>query len=99
MQYIVTGLDGRDQDAAQRRLDARQAHLASAEAMKANGSLLFASAILSEQEAMIGSIMIVDFADRAALDAWLDYEPYIKGKVWQEVKVEPCRVAPMFAKH
>ena len=69
MQYIVTGLDGRDQDAAQRRLDARQAHLASAEAMKANGSLLFASAILSEQEAMICSIMIVDFADRAALSA------------------------------
>lgn len=97
MQFIVNGIDGRDIGAVQRRLDCREAHLKKAELLKSQGNLLFASAILSEQGQMIGSIMIMEFPERQDLDAWLEDEPYVKGGVWQSVTVQPCRVAPMFS--
>lgn len=77
---------------------ARTAHLAySDEAVKA-GQLLFATAILNAKGEMYGSIMVFDFEDRAALDRWLEGEPYITGKVWQKVDIMPCKVGPSFVK-
>jgi uncharacterized protein YciI len=36
---------------------------------------------------MIGSLLIVDFEDRAALDAWLDDEPFTQQGVYDSVTV------------
>jgi uncharacterized protein len=38
---------------------------------------------------MIGSLLIVDFEDRAALDAWLKDEPFTQQGVYESVTVRP----------
>ena len=96
MQFIVTGLDGDDEGALARRTAVREAHLAGVVELKKSGKILFGTAILDDNEKMIGSVMVVDFADRAALDQWLKVEPYVTGDVWRKIEVAPCRVAPMF---
>ena len=58
--------------------------------------LLLAAAMLDEAGQMNGSVMIGDFPDRAALDAWLAQEPYVTGQVWQTVEVIPCKIGPAF---
>ncbi|WP_399684926.1 YciI family protein [Xenophilus sp.] len=38
---------------------------------------------------MIGSLLIVDFEDRAALDAWLQGEPFTQQGVYERITVHP----------
>jgi uncharacterized protein YciI len=49
--------------------------------------------MLDDDGAMIGSACIVEFDDRAALDAWLDSDPYVTGDVWRTIEVTPFRRA------
>ena len=96
MQFIVIAFDGQDGEAQARRAAARPAHLSQAKQLQDNGRLLHAAAILDDAESMIGSIMVFDLADRAALDAWLKNEPYVTGEVWQKIEVYPAKVPPAF---
>jgi uncharacterized protein YciI len=50
-------------------------------------------AILDEAGGMVGSAVIVDMPDRAAVDAWLARDPYVTGDVWRRVEVRPFRLA------
>lgn len=97
MQFIVIGRDGSDGGAAARRLAVRDEHLALAQKMKSEGKLLYAAALLDDEERMVGSAMIMEFEDRARLDAWLEVEPYITGDVWREIEVTQCKI-PAFIK-
>jgi uncharacterized protein len=92
--FIVTGLDGTDSGALERRMAARPAHLEKFDQMKTAGQFVFAAAMLDDQEKMIGSIIFCDFKDRSELDAWLETEPYVVGKVWQTIDVKPCKIVP-----
>jgi hypothetical protein len=40
---------------------------------------------------MVGSLVVVDFPDRASLDAWLAEEPYVHAGVYQRVEVRLFR--------
>jgi len=96
MQFIVTGYDGTDEKASERRFAVRDEHLNLANLMKNEGKFLYAAAILDENEKMIGSVMIVDFPTREELDQWLKIEPYVQGNVWQKIEVQSCKVPPLF---
>ncbi|MBM7614937.1 YciI family protein [Alkaliphilus hydrothermalis] len=96
MQFIVTGYDGTDAGAMDRRIAARDEHLKMAESMKNKGNFICAAALLDDEEKMIGSILMVEFPSRKELDQWLKVEPYITGDVWRKVDVKPCKVPPMF---
>lgn len=98
MQFLVLGYDGTDEKALERRMAAREAHLALGDKMKADGTLLYAAAILDDSDRMIGSAMICDFTSREAVDQWLEAEPYMTGGVWKKVEVNKCRVGPSFVK-
>lgn len=98
MQFLITGRDGTDEHALARRLAAREAHIARSDELIAAGRMLYGVAILDEDDRMIGSVMVVDFPDRAGLDAWLDTEPYVSGGVWQTIDIKPCRVGPSFTR-
>lgn len=98
MQFLVLGWDGADEEAPARRAAARQEHLALGDRMIGKGELLYAAAILDDENRMIGSNMICEFPDRAALDDWLEREPYVTGKVWQKIEVRPCKIGPAFGK-
>ncbi len=96
MQFLVTGYDGTDEGALERRLAVRGDHMKLVEAMQKEGKHLYAVAILDDNEKMIGSVLIVDFPTREELDEWLKIEPYVTGDVWRQIEVRPCKVPPMF---
>ena len=97
MQFIVIAYDGTDDKAMERRLAARQDHLAGIQRMKDERKALYGAAILDDRERMTGSVLVVDFPSRGELDAWLEAEPYVTGGVWQKIEVLPCRVPPLFS--
>jgi uncharacterized protein YciI len=93
MQFLVVAHDGADDGAPARRAAVRDAHIDGAKAMAQSGAMICGGALLGEGGAMIGSACIVEFEDRAALDAWLADDPYVTGGVWQDIEVTPFRRA------
>lgn len=97
MQFLLIGRDGDDADALTRRMAARESHLAGCAKLREEGRLLYACAILSDDEKMIGSMLVMEWNSRTDLDAWLKDEPYVKGDVWRKIEVNVCKLAPGFA--
>jgi uncharacterized protein YciI len=97
MQFLIIGYDDTDDQALARRIRVRKAHLALGDQMRAEGRLLYAAAILDDDEKMIGSIMICDFPSKDDVHAWLKIEPYVMGDVWRKIEIKPCKVGPSFA--
>ena len=72
----------------ERRLALRtlhRAHVATVADRLAAAGPLFAD----DGVTMVGSLLIVDFEDRAALDAWLKDEPFTQQGVYESVTVRP----------
>ena len=98
MQFVVMGYDGTDENALDRRMAARNAHLETAEKMYAAGRWLYAVAILDDAGKMVGSMIVCDFESREALESqWLNDEAYVIGKVWARVDIKRAQVAPFCA--
>lgn len=92
--YAIVGRD--HPDALERRLAARSRHIALGDTLAAAGALLFGAALIEDGK-MKGSILIGKFDDRAAVQRWLDIEPYLTDNVWATVEVDEIRVGPSFA--
>ena len=92
MQFMITAYDGKDDAAMDRRMEARPAHIAGAAELKQVGKIIAGGAILDDDEQMIGSTLYVEFANREALDNWLNNDPYVTGGVWQDISVLPIRL-------
>jgi len=92
-QYLVTAYDHTDEGALQRRMNVRPHHLDEIKTLKESGNYVLGGAILNESSDMIGSVMIMQFENEEALDAWKQNEPYITQGVWETVDVKPFRVA------
>ena len=92
-QYLITAYDYPGADAHQRRLDAREEHLAGARRLKEAGQLVTGGAILDAAGRMMGSMLVVDFATPAELAAWQQQEPYLLHQVWETVTILPFRTA------
>lgn len=84
-------------DALERRMATRQAHLDALAALKAEGKVLYAAALLNDNGDMVGSVLVMDLPDRAAVDAWLAGEPYILQNVWDKdrLTVHACKPAAL----
>lgn len=76
--------------AQQVRLDNRAAHL---EFLKANiAHVVMAGPVQTEDRTgMVGSVLVLDFPDRAALDAFLAQDPYAKAGLFASVTVLPYK--------
>lgn len=92
-QYLIYAWDGTDELALDRRMNIRPTHLEGAKALKEKGQFLIGGAMLNEAGQMAGSMMVVQFETEEQLQHWLDHEPYITGKVWENIQVIPFRVA------
>ncbi len=95
MQFLVIARDGTDADALSRRLATRDAHLANVKKYKEAGQVLIGGALLSADGTMNGSALIADFPDRAALDAYLQTDPYTVNGVWQSFEITEMKVAKL----
>lgn len=98
MHFIITGHDGTDAGALERRMNVREEHMRGVAEMVKQKKLLYAAAMLDDTGTMIGSTMIVDFESRETLNQYLESEPYVTGKVWGEIDVKPCKIPPVFLK-
>lgn len=96
MHFIITGRDGSDVEALQRRMKAREEHMRGIEQMVRDGRVLYAAAMLDGNGDMTGSTLFVDFETRDELDCYLSSEPYVTGNVWQTIEVAPCKIPPVF---
>ncbi len=95
MQFVVTALDYTDAAVLQRRMAHREQHLAGVKQLIAQGRFLSGGALLDESGRMIGSSLHLDFPDRASLDAQLQQDPYVSGRVWEKIEVRQVKLVPL----
>ncbi len=91
--YLIYALDGTDEQALSRRMAAREEHLRMVAELREAGNFIMGGAMLDDDGKMIGSTLLMEFAGRPELDAWLGKEPYLLQNVWVDVKVHPFLMA------
>ena len=79
MHFIITGHDGTDDKALERRMNVREEHMRGVADMVKQNKLLYAAAMLNDNGKMIGSTMIVDFESREAIDEFSWSKPVKSG--------------------
>lgn len=95
MWYAITGID--EADSQSRRQSARPAHLERLQALNRQGRLLLAGpfpAIDAEDPGpagFSGSLIVAEFDDLPAAQAWADADPYVAAGVYRDVVVRPFR--------
>ena len=74
------------------RMAARSAHLERLKALDTQQRLTLAGPHPhTQEEGFTGSLVVADFADLAAAQAWADQDPYVAAGVYAEVKVKPFK--------
>jgi uncharacterized protein len=89
MLYLVIARDGTDVDAPARRQAVRERHLEGARALAERGTLHLGGAILDDAGGMIGSALVVEAADEAAVRALLASDVYARHGVWRDYEIHP----------
>lgn len=95
MWYAIVAVD--HPDSLSQRLAARPAHLARLHRLRDEGRLLLAGpfpAIDAEDPGPAGfdgSLIVAEFDDLAAAEAWAAGDPYLDAGVYREVNVRPFR--------
>jgi len=86
--FAITCLD--KADAGGTRAEHRPAHL---DYLRANqGKILTAGPLLGDDGARpVGSLLILDFADRAEAEAFTKNDPYAKAGLFESVTIRPWR--------
>ena len=88
MQFIVKAYDG--EGMLEKRMAVRPLHL---EGMRKLGKpMIGAGGLLDGEGRMKGSVLVMEFENRAALDAYLASEPYVTEGVWEKIEAEPMNV-------
>ncbi|MGA1932633.1 YciI family protein [Arcobacter sp. YIC-464] len=93
MQYLVIAYDY--EDALDKRMEARPAHVEGTQKLMAEGKIVSACALI-EDEKMVGSSVLTNFENEDEFDEWLVNEPYVVNGVWnmEEIQVVPVKVMP-----
>jgi uncharacterized protein YciI len=95
MWYMIVGED--NENSLEKRLAARDAHLARLTELADEGRLLVAGplpAIDSEDPGSAGfsgSLLVVNFPTLVNAQAWADNDPYIEAGVYSKVTVKPFK--------
>lgn len=88
MQFMVKAYDG--EGMLERRMQVCPRHL---EGMKVLGKqIICAGGLLDDTGKMKGSVLVLEFDSRAALDEYLTNEPYVVEGVWEKVEIEVMNV-------
>ncbi|MCX6215555.1 YciI family protein [Spirosoma sp.] len=93
MKYVIHAYDHTDANALARRMAARPDHFAYVRQLKEKGQFILGGALISPEETMIGSMLLLDFDTEEQLQAYLKTDPYIVQGVWEKVDTKPFRQA------
>ncbi|MBF0220277.1 MAG: YciI family protein [Gammaproteobacteria bacterium] len=95
MLYTIVGED--NPDSLSLRLAARPAHLERLQQLQAEGRLLLAGpnpaldSLEPGEAGFTGSVIVAEFADLAAAEAWAAADPYVVAGIYQRVTVKPFK--------
>ncbi len=92
-QYLIIAWDATDANAQERRLRVRNEHLIGAKELKENGNFILGGAMLNDVGEMIGSTMVLQFANEEEFYKWKKNEIYILKGVWDRIEVHAFQVA------
>ena len=99
MWYMIVGED--HENSLERRLGARDAHLARLQALLDDGRLLTAGPLPATDSedpgtaGFTGSLLVVEFPSLEDAQAWASDDPYVAAGVYKNVTVKPFkRVLP-----
>ncbi|WP_274585808.1 YciI family protein [Neisseria leonii] len=89
--YMLLATDG--DDTAEARAQARAAHLARLEALKAENRLLTAgpTPLPEDADKVSGSLIVAAFASLDEAQAWAEQDPYVQAGVYEEILIKPYR--------
>lgn len=93
MLYLVIARDGTDPDAPERRSRVRATHLREIEPLVKRGELQYAGALLDEDGGMIGSMLVFEADDEAAVRSRIENDIYSREGVWVDVEIHPFQRA------
>ncbi len=92
-QFIIQAKDYTDADALKRRMEARPFHLQRMKEEKNKGVFISGGALLNEENKMTGSIIFVSLPDESSVKNWIEQDPYVKYKVWDNISITLFRFA------
>ncbi len=87
--YVLIGHDV--PNSSEQRQATRPAHLERLQALQAEGRLVIAgpTPVTHGETTMTGSVVIAEFADNEAVEAWASAEPYLHAGVYSHVDIKP----------
>src|SRR3954469_21692014 len=91
MYFAIVAKDAPGSETQERHLAARPEHMDGLRRLRIEGHMIDGGAILDEAGGLVGSGLLCDFPDRAALDAYLGEEAFARERVWQDITVFPLR--------
>jgi uncharacterized protein len=91
MYFVIVAKDVPGAETQERRLAARPEHMDGLRRLRMEDRMIDGGAILDDAGRLVGSVLLCEFPDRAALDAYLAEEPFARERVWQDVSVYPIR--------
>ncbi len=92
-QFIIQAKDYTDEESLKRRLAARSAHLERMKEERNKGVFVLGGALLDNNDRMIGSVIILSLPNEESVWQWIRQDVYVTGTVWNEITVNPFRVA------
>ena len=87
-QFVIKAYDGEGK--LDKRMEVRPHHFEGMEKMKEH--ILCAGGMLDKDGKMMGSLLVMEFENRAQLDEYLSNEPYVVEHVWERIEVEQMNV-------
>lgn len=79
-------------DALELRLELRPAHLERLVHAHRDGMFLGGGAMLDDEGRMVGSAGVLQAEDLEAARAWVADDPYARGGLWEQTRVEAFRL-------
>lgn len=91
MHFTVIAHDRKEPGTIEKRLASRAEHMDGLKQMKADGRVVDGGAMIDADGNMVGSVMLLNFPDRQALDSYIEREPYQRDGVWGDVNIIEMR--------
>ncbi len=88
MQFMIYALD--KPDSLELRMQTREAHL---EYVRGSGKMEFGKPLVDDGDMMIGSIIIINVADRAEAEDFAANDPYQKAGLFQNVTIKRIKTS------
>src|SRR5215471_10195841 len=96
MIFMLTARDKPGPTGVALRDELRAAHMERITARFHAGDVLFGAGIYDDEGVVRGSIIILEMPSRAAIDGYLETEPFQMGGLWSAVEVNELKTADMY---